>query len=164
MPQLNPEFFLSQVFWLIITFSFLLIFLWRISLPRINLVLEKRENKIKNDIQVAKDLQTEAEEIQAKIDSQLVIAQEKVAKLIKETQTNLQVDVTNKLKETDIELAKKINESVKIVEKNKNETLNDIQTQIQEITKLVLSKLTTLDVSDKDIYESIKNIQINKVN
>jgi len=60
MPQLNPEFFLSQVFWLVITFSFLLIFLWRISLPRISSVLEKRENKINDEIQTAKKLQTEA--------------------------------------------------------------------------------------------------------
>ena len=64
MPQLNPEFFLSQVFWLVITFSFLLIFLWRISLPRISSVLEKRENKINNEIHTAKKLQTEAKEIQ----------------------------------------------------------------------------------------------------
>ena len=71
MPQLNPEFFLSQVFWLVITFSFLLIFLWRISLPRINSVLEKRENKINIDIKTAKEIQTEAEEIHAKINIQL---------------------------------------------------------------------------------------------
>ncbi len=47
MPQLNPEFFVSQLFWLVVTFSFLLVFLWRISLPRIGSVLEKREKKIK---------------------------------------------------------------------------------------------------------------------
>ena len=64
MPQLNPEFFVSQIFWLIVTFSFLLFFLWKISLPRISRVLEKRENKINNDIESAKILQTEAEQIQ----------------------------------------------------------------------------------------------------
>ena len=54
MPQLNPEFFLSQLFWLIITFSFLFIFLWKFSLPRISKVLEKRESKINDDIESAK--------------------------------------------------------------------------------------------------------------
>ena len=51
MPQLNPEFFISQLFWLVITFSFLIVFLWKISLPRINTVLERRENKI-NDTSI----------------------------------------------------------------------------------------------------------------
>ena len=48
MPQLNPEFFLSQVFWLVITFSFLLIFLWKITLPRISFVLEKIEKVVES--------------------------------------------------------------------------------------------------------------------
>ena len=52
MPQLNPEFFISQLFWLVISFTFLFIFLWRISLPRISTVLEKRSNKINEDIAV----------------------------------------------------------------------------------------------------------------
>ena len=47
MPQLDPEFFVSQLFWLVVTFSFLFLFLWKVSLPRIGFILEKRENKIK---------------------------------------------------------------------------------------------------------------------
>ena len=46
MPQLNPEFFISQIFWLCITFGCLFIFLWKYSLPRIHNVLEKRSKKI----------------------------------------------------------------------------------------------------------------------
>ena len=76
MPQLNPEFFVSQLFWLVVTFSFLLIFLWRISLPRISTVLEKRESKINNDMETAKQLQAEAEGIQEKIDQSLEEAKE----------------------------------------------------------------------------------------
>ena len=64
MPQLNPEFFVSQLFWLVVTFSFLFIFLWRISLPRIGNVLEKRDRKISDDLTTAKELQLEAQKIQ----------------------------------------------------------------------------------------------------
>ena len=76
MPQLNPEFFVSQIFWLVLTFSFLLLFLWKVSLPRIGSVLEKRENKINNDIETAKQLQIEAEEIQKQIEQKLHDAKE----------------------------------------------------------------------------------------
>jgi len=54
MPQLNPEFFLSQVFWLTVSFVFLLLFLWKISLPRIQNALERRENKVNRDLEEAK--------------------------------------------------------------------------------------------------------------
>ena len=72
MPQLNPEFFVTQLFWLVVTFSFLLVFLWRISLPRIGNVLEKRERKISEDLTTAKELQNEAEKIQDTIKTQIL--------------------------------------------------------------------------------------------
>ena len=68
MPQLNPEFYASQLFWLFLCFSFLLFFLWKISLPRIGEILEKRENKVIKDIDTAKKFQAEAEAIQKNID------------------------------------------------------------------------------------------------
>ena len=164
MPQLNSEFFLSQVFWLVITFSFLLFFLWRISLPRISSVLEKRANKINNDIQTAKKLQTEAKEIQTEIDQQLLTAREQVVKLIKETTNNLQIKVSNQLQVIDKELTKNIDESAKAIENNKNNILEDIKIQIQEITKLTLLKLTSINVSDKEIQDTIKTIQNKTIN
>ena len=162
MPQLNPEFFISQVFWLVITFSFLFIFLWKISLPRISSVLEKRKNKIDNDIEVAKKLQTEAEEIHNNIDKQLLAANDQVTTLIKETSNNLQNEATNHLKKIDDELARKIIESANEIEKNKNDSLKNIKDQIQEIAKLILLKLTDITVTDNEMKETIKTIQNKK--
>ena len=158
MPQLNPEFFLSQIFWLVITFSFLLIFLWRISLPRINSVLEKRENKINIDIKTAKEMQTEAEEIHAKINIQLHNAHEEITELIKKNTYDLQNKITNQLLVVDKDITKNINEASNTIEKNKNNTLKNINIQIQEITKLLLSKLTNINVSDKEINDIIQKI------
>ena len=83
MPQLNPEFFVTQLFWLVVTFSFLFIFLWRISLPRIASVLEKRERKINEDLATAKELQKESEDIQQMIESQLKEARVDATEIIK---------------------------------------------------------------------------------
>ena len=85
MPQLNPEFFLSQIFWLILSFSFLFIFLWRVSLPRINKALENRQNKIDSDLKNAKQNQIKAEKIQKEIDNILLEAQNNSEKELKES-------------------------------------------------------------------------------
>ena len=71
MPQLNPEFFISQLFWLAVFFSFLLFFLWRVSLPRIANVIEKRQNKIDENLSSAKELQEQANKIENKINNQI---------------------------------------------------------------------------------------------
>ena len=164
MPQLNPEFFVSQLFWLIVTFSFLLIFLWRISLPRISSVLEKRESKINNDIELAKQLQIEAEEIQNQIEQQLGKTRQHMVKLIKESELNFQNKASAELSKLDSELSNKIDESANIIENNKKKSLNQIHEQIYEITRLTLLKLSSMAVDKKEIKESIAKIELNNMN
>ena len=43
MPQLNPEFWISQIFWLILTFGILFIILSKFILPKISKNLELRK-------------------------------------------------------------------------------------------------------------------------
>ena len=157
MPQLDPEFFVSQLFWLVVTFSFLLLFLSKVSLPRIGSVLEKRENKINNDIKTAKQLQIEAEKIQDQIEQKLHDAKEQNISLIKKLTVNLQNKASEELSKLDNELNKKIEKSAKVIENNKKESLKQMHEQIHEITKLTLSKLSSVQINDQEIKESVAN-------
>ena len=60
MPQLNPEFWLSQIFWLIIIFSALYLTIWKVFLPRITYSIENRKSKIVNDLNEAQKLKENA--------------------------------------------------------------------------------------------------------
>ena len=111
MPQLNPEFFVSQLFWLVITFSFLFFFLWKISLPRISSVLEKRENKINNDLETAKQLQTEAEDIQKQIEQELKSTREKTTDLIRSSTVNFQNNTSEELAQLEKKLNQQLNDA-----------------------------------------------------
>ena len=159
MPQLNPEFFVTQLFWLVVTFSFLLVFLWRIALPRIGDVLEKRERKISEDLTTAKELQIEAEKIQDTIENQLRQARTDASEMIKSSSLSLQDRAQIELSKLDKELDTKIEQSSKTIEKSKNDSVLQIQNQINEITKLTLSKLAAFDVSDDEIKSAIKSTE-----
>jgi len=159
MPQLNPEFFISQLFWLVISFTFLFIFLWRISLPRISTVLEKRSNKINEDIKIAKLHQTKAEEIQKSIDNQLREAKLETANLIKSTNQSLQDHATKELDKLDKLLNRKLDESSSQIEKNKSDSLSQINDQIYEITKLTLSTISSININDEDIKDVVKGVK-----
>ena len=157
MPQLNPEFFVSQLFWLVVTFSFLFVFLWRVSLPRIGNVLEKRERKISEDLTSAKELQVEASKIQETIESQLKQARADASELIKSSSISLQDKAQAELNKLDKELEAKIDDSAKAIEKSKNESVSQIQKQIHEITKLTISKVGTFNVSDDEIKKAVSS-------
>ena len=159
MPQLNPEFFVSQLFWLVVTFSFLLVFLWRISLPRIGSVLEKREKKINDDIATTKKLQKEAESIQKIIKDKLRNARTETAEIIKTTSIDLQKKTASELVKLDKDLDKKIDDSANDIEKNKNDSLNQIHDQIHEITKLIFSKITNFKVSNLDVKDAVTKVE-----
>ena len=159
MPQLNPEFFVSQLFWLVVTFSFLLVFLWRISLPRIGSVLKKREKRINDDIATAKKLQKEAEVIQKIIEDKLRNTHIETAEMIKTSTINLQKKTVKELVKLDKNLYKKIDDSAKDIEQNKNDSLNQIHDQIHEITKLIFSKITNLKISNLDIKDAITTVE-----
>ena len=50
MPQLNPEYWFSQIFWLLLIFGALYVFLWKTILPKITRNLENRKSKILADL------------------------------------------------------------------------------------------------------------------
>ena len=56
MPQLNPEFWISQIFWLILIFSILYLIIWRIFLPKITYSIENRKSRVINDLEKHKSL------------------------------------------------------------------------------------------------------------
>jgi len=56
MPQLDPTYWASQAFWLILVFTILYITLAKFYLPKIKKNLDERENKIKEDLDAASKL------------------------------------------------------------------------------------------------------------
>ena len=48
MPQLNPESFSSQIFWLFVTFSILFLVIHFFLLPKLRKIREKREETVSN--------------------------------------------------------------------------------------------------------------------
>jgi F-type H+-transporting ATPase subunit b len=60
MPQMNPEWFASQLFWLVLTFGFLLIVMSRIALPSIGGVIEARRSRITGDLEGAEQARKDA--------------------------------------------------------------------------------------------------------
>ena len=157
MPQLNPEFFISQLFWLFVFFSFLFIFLWRISLPRIATVLEKRQNLINDNLAVAKELQEKAQTIEKEINSEISKAKQSNNDQIKDTILTLQSEMTSKLKSLDTELEDKIARSEKEIIKNRDEEVKNINSEIINITKITVAKISDLKLSDSVVEQAVKS-------
>jgi F-type H+-transporting ATPase subunit b len=81
MPQLNPEFWISQIFWLILTFGILYIILSKLILPKISNNLESRRSQISENIEAA-EKQRESSETKHKEYEEIILKGKLEAKII----------------------------------------------------------------------------------
>ena len=74
MPQFDPTWFASQVFWLVTIFGILYWVMLRIALPRIGQVIEERAERIAGDLERAKQVRDEAADVLAQYEKVLAEA------------------------------------------------------------------------------------------
>jgi len=53
MPQFNPEFWVPQLFWLAVIATILFLVMWKITLPRVDVVIADRQDRIGGNLQKA---------------------------------------------------------------------------------------------------------------
>lgn len=82
MPQFDPTFFATQVFWLAVAFVILYLLMTRVALPRITEVLEERSNRIADDLEKAATLKQEAEGVIAAYEAAVAKARSQAATVI----------------------------------------------------------------------------------
>jgi len=61
-------------------------------------------------------------------------------------------------------LNNKIDDSSSVIESNKKESLNQIHEQVHDISKLIISKISSINTSDEEIDFSITKTQNKKIN
>ena len=108
MPQLDPKYWASQTFWLILTFAILYLLISNYFLPKIKDNLENRENKIKDDLEEANNLKEIAEKKQIEYKELIEEAKKNVLKIIVEAKNKLDTDILNKKKVIEKEIENEI--------------------------------------------------------
>ena len=96
MPQLNPEYWGSQVFWLIIIFSILYLIIWKIFLPKITYSIENRKSRIVNNLDEAQKLKESAEEKLKENNKIIEKSKNEAKKIIDDERKKLDQDIEKK--------------------------------------------------------------------
>ena len=116
MPQLDPEFWISQIFWLIITFGILYLVLSKFILPKISSNLELRKSKIQENIEAA-EKQRESSEIKLKEYDEIILKSKIEAKnIFKNAREKIIKDINSKKEILDKQIDDEINNAEKEIE------------------------------------------------
>ena len=116
MPQLNPEFWISQIFWLTLTFGILYVVLSKLILPKISANLELRKSQIQENIEAAEKQRQNSEAklkeyedivLKSKLEAQNIFkeAREKVIKDINAKKETLDKQISEEIKKAEQEIS-----------------------------------------------------------
>ena len=152
MPQLNPEFWVSQIFWLTLTFGILYIVLSKLILPKISANLELRKSQIQENIEAA-EKQRESSDAKLKEYDSIILKSKLEAKNIFRDAREKVVKNINSKKETldkqiDEEI-KKAEQEIEVLRKNAQEKISKIaiETSAQLVKKLIGAEINNSSIS-----------------
>ena len=154
MPQLNPEFWISQIVWLVITFGILFIVLSKFILPKISDNLETRKSQILENIENAEKQREESEKKLKEFDKIIVESKNKAKNLFNDARQKVLDDV-NKKKAA---LEKIIDDEVNAAEQEIDQLKKSSQ---EKITKIAIE--TSSDLVKKLIGEEVNNSSISAI-
>ena len=151
MPQLNPEFWISQIFWLTLTFGILYIVLSKLILPKISANLELRKSQIQENIEAA-EKQRKDSELKLKEFEEIISKSKSEAKnIFRETREKALKDIDFKREA----LEKQIDEEIKKAEKEINELKKTAPEKINKIaietSSEILKNLVGTEINNSSI-------------
>ena len=163
MPQLNPEFWISQIFWLIITFGILFIVLTKVILPKISNNLETRKSQILENIETA---DRQKEESQKKIDEYekiILDSKLKAKSYFNEAREKILDDINKKRAALDKDLDEEISEVEKELSDLKQKSGEKINKIAAETSAELIKELIGEEVNNSSIAAIVEDqSKINK--
>ena len=158
MPQLNPEFWISQIFWLTLTFGILYIVLSKLILPKISANLEMRKSQIQENVEAA-DKQRKSSEAKLKEYDDIILKSKLEAKnIFKDARDNLFKEINLKKetldKQIDAEI-KKTEQEIEVLKRSAPEKINKIAI---ETTSELLIKLIGTEFNNSSISSIVNDL------
>ncbi len=154
MPQLNSEFWISQIFWLILTFGILYLVLSKLVLPKISDNLETRRSQILENIETAEKQREESEDKIKQFEKIILESKIEAKNYFNDRRQKVLKDINNKR----IALEKDIDDEISAVEEEINKLKN---TSGEKITKIAIE--TSSDLINQLIGEEVNNSSISAI-
>ena len=158
MPQLNPEFWISQIFWLTITFGILYVILSKLILPKISANLESRKLQISDNIEAADKQRDESESKLKEYDEVISRSKTESKNIFNQARDKALKDIDAKK----VVLKKQIDEEIKKAEEEINKLRLEAPAKINKIaidtSSELIQKLIGTEVNNSSISAIVNDL------
>ena len=158
MPQLDPKYWASQTFWLILVFSTLYISIAKFFLPKIKKNLDDRENKIEEDLDEANKLKELSEKKLKEYKLILDEGKKEVARILMDSKNKLRSDIQNKKSAVEKEIEQELAGAQKEIIQFKKDSINSINNIAEEIAANLIEKTFGDKLNQSSIKATVEDI------
>ena len=155
MPQLDPTYWASQAFWLVLIFTGLYLTLSNLFIPKIKDSIDSRESKIKDDLDEAEKLKKLAEQKFKEYELSIDNAKKEDQKIIFESKNKLNSEIQNKKKEFEKEIESEIELTEKEIKNLKKESIKNISNISEEMASKVIEQISGEPMNQSSIKAAI---------
>ena len=151
MPQLDPEYWLSQSFWLVVIFVTLYVLIAKFFIPKIKLSIGDRERKIKDDLDEANKLKKISEDKIAEYEKLILENKNKLIKISNDTKKKLDLDIQKKRKAIETQIQNELDKAQIEINNLKKESLTSIEQVAEDIASKVVEDLTNEKINQSSV-------------
>ena len=158
MPQLDPTYWASQAFWLILTFTVLYISIAKLYLPKIKNNLDDRENKIKDDLDAANKFKDLSELKLKEYEKILENSKKEVIKIHLDSKNKLDKDIQTKKDVMDKEIETEITKAQQEINELKKNSILDIQNISKDLASNIIENISGDKLNESSIKATVEDI------
>ena len=158
MPQLNPEFWVSQIFWLVLTFGIMYVVLSKLILPKISNNLESRKSQILENIEAAEKQREDSDAKLKEYDEIISKSKLEANSIFNQAREKAIKDIGAKKAVLDQQIDKEITEAgkeIEILRKKAPEKINKIAI---ETSSELLKKIIGAEINNSSITAIVDDL------
>ncbi len=158
MPQLEAATFISQLFWLAVTFVALYFVMWKIVIPRIADVLEVRQERIDDDLEKAEAFRNQAASVLEAYEKTVAEGRSQAQAILREAAD--QNDKAAAVRQTALaeQLAQQTAEAEARINAAREDALANIRTVAAETAQAAALRLSGASVTQDEAEEAVASV------
>ena len=158
MPQLNPEFWISQIFWLTIIFGSLYILLSKLILPKISNNLEIRKSQIAENIEAAEKQRNESDQKLKDYEKIINNAKIEAKNIFRQAREKILRDINNKKKNLEEKIVEEVNKAEEEIIDFKKKSPEKINKIAIETSADLIKKIIGAEVNNSNISAIVEDV------
>jgi F-type H+-transporting ATPase subunit b len=158
-PPFHTATYPSQVFWLVISFTLLLVFMWSFVVPRIGGTLAERKRRIADELAKAEKDRKEADQAWTTYQNTLIEARQRARVLVDDNRAHVLADVERAEKAADSDADDAIKKAEARLAELRAQARDHIRQAAEESAIAIVARLIGETVSAEDAATAVRSVE-----